>query len=55
MIIYLCAFKKKEYIEEAKICIESIKKNGNFNCRKDIETNQVMGMKDFKVKKRFKY
>tara|TARA_Y100000992_G_C21271779_1_gene497326 strand:- start:2501 stop:3202 length:702 start_codon:yes stop_codon:yes gene_type:complete len=31
MIIYLCAFKKKEYIEEAKICIESIKKNGNFN------------------------
>jgi len=31
------------------------KKNGDFNCRKDIETNQVMGMKDFKVKKRFKY
>ena len=31
MIIYLCAFKKKEYIEEAKICIESIKKYGNFN------------------------
>ncbi len=29
--VYLCAFIKKEYIEEAKICIQSLRKNGNFN------------------------
>jgi len=31
------------------------KKNGDFDCRKDIETKQVLGRRDFKVKKRFKY
>lgn len=29
--VYLCAFIKKEYIEEAKICIQSLRKNGCFN------------------------
>ena len=28
--IYLCAFLKDSYIEEAKICIKSIRKNGKF-------------------------
>ena len=28
--IYLCAFLKKEYLEEAKICIQSIRKHGLF-------------------------
>jgi lipopolysaccharide biosynthesis glycosyltransferase len=30
MIIYLCAFINKYYIEEAMVCIESIRKNGKF-------------------------
>ena len=28
--IYLCAFLSKTYIKEAKVCIESIRKNGKF-------------------------
>ena len=28
--IYLCAFKKNCYLEEAKICIESLRTNGQF-------------------------
>ena len=31
------------------------KKNGYFKCRRDLATSQVIGMKDFKVKNRFKY
>ena len=31
MIIYLCAFKNKIYIEEAKLCIRSIREKGEFN------------------------
>lgn len=30
MIIYICAFKNMDYIEEAKVCIESIKTKGKF-------------------------
>jgi len=30
MIIYLCAFKSKTYIEEAKVCIRSIREKGMF-------------------------
>lgn len=29
--IYICAFKNKYYLEEAKICIESLRTNGKFN------------------------
>ena len=29
--VYLCALKKKCYLEEAKICIESLRTNGKFN------------------------
>lgn len=29
--IYLCAFLNKKYIEEAKVCIESLRTNGSFH------------------------
>ena len=29
--IYICACKNKFYLKEAKICIDSIRKNGQFN------------------------
>ena len=31
------------------------RKKGFFDCRRDPETNQVIGLKGFKVKKKFKY
>jgi len=37
--IVLCAFLNKNYIEEAKICIKSIRQNGKFNGRIDLITD----------------
>ena len=33
LIVYLCAFLNRKYIEEAKVCIESLRTNGSFKGR----------------------
>lgn len=47
--ICLCAFLNSNYIEEAKVCIESIRKNGKFNGRIDLITDKDVVIKGVNI------